>query len=51
MTSHPQPYPKGESLKPSISELERIEADYDPEKEYDDPRVDYLVAKLGRPHR
>ena len=51
MTSHPQPYEKGESVKPTIAELRVAEKKYDPEREYDSPRVDYLVAKLGRPHR
>ena len=42
---------KGEALKPNFSELQKIEADYDPEKDYDSPRIDFLVALMSRPGR
>ena len=42
---------KGEALKPNYSELQKIEADYDPEKDYDAPRIDFLVALMSRPGR
>ena len=51
MTSHPQPYPKGESVKPTVRELRAAEKKYDPLKDYDSPRVEYLVARMERPHR
>ena len=42
---------KGEALKPNFSELQKIEADYDPEKDHDAPRIDFLVALMSRPRR
>ena len=51
MTSHPQPYEKGESVKPTYNELQRIEASFDPYAEELTERVYRLLAIAERPHR
>ena len=51
MTSHPQPYEKGEAVKPDVSELRRIEASFDPYAEELTERVYRLLAIAERPHR
>ena len=43
--------PKGEAVKPTYSELQRIEADYDPEKDVITERVYGLLSIAERPRR
>ena len=38
---------KGEALKPNFSELQKIEADYDPEKDYDSPRLCQVLGSCS----
>ena len=40
-----------EALKPNFNELQRIEADYDPDKDYDDDRIEWLMATARRAMR
>ena len=42
---------KGEALKPNYSELQKIEADYDPEKDMITKRVYALLSIAERPRR
>ena len=42
---------KGEALKPNYSELQKIEADYDPEKDMITDRVYGLLSIAERPRR
>lgn len=43
--------PKGEILKPTYNELQRIEADYDPEQDMITDRVYALLSRAERPRR
>ena len=43
--------PKGEAVKPTYNELQRIEADYDPEKDMITDRVYGLLSIAERPRR
>ena len=43
--------PKGEAVKPSVNELQQIEADYDPEKDVITERVYGLLSRAERPRR
>ena len=43
--------PKGEAVKPSVNELQRVEADYDPEKDVITDRVYSLLSRAERPRR
>ena len=43
--------PKGEAVKPSVNELQQIEADYDPEKDVITDRVYSLLSRAERPRR